>query len=61
MVFDECYRVLKPGREAWIYDGCPEVFKTRTDRRKMSKQYGFLVGRLGHRVSTLHGFTKEEY
>ena len=61
MVFDECYRVLKPGREAWIYDGCPEVFKTRTDRRKMSKQYGFLVGRLGHRVSTLHGFTREEY
>jgi len=61
MVFDECYRVLKPGREAWIYDGCPEVFKTRADRRKMSKQYGFLVSRLGHRVSTLHGFTREEY
>jgi len=61
MVFDECYRVLKPGGEAWIYDGCPEVFKTRADRRKMSKQYGFLVSRLGHRVSTLHGFTREEY
>ena len=61
MVFEECYRVLKAGTEAWIYDGCPEVFKTRTDRRKMSKQYGFLVGRLGHRVSTLHGFTREEY
>jgi ubiquinone/menaquinone biosynthesis C-methylase UbiE len=61
MVFEECYRVLKAGTEAWIYDGCPEVFKTRTDRRKMSKQYGFLVGRLRHRVSTLHGFTREEY
>ena len=61
MVFEECYRVLKAGTEAWIYDGCPEVFKTRADRRKMSKQYGFLVGRLGHRVSTLHGFTREEY
>jgi hypothetical protein len=27
----------------------------------MSKKYGFLVGRLGRRVSTLHGFTREEY
>ena len=61
MVFDECYRVLKPGSEAWIYDGCPEVFETRADRRRLNKQYGFLVGRLGHRVSTLHGFTREEY
>jgi len=61
MVFDECYRVLKTGKEAWIYDGCPEVFSTRADRTKMSKRYGFLVGRLGHRISTLHGFTREEY
>ena len=61
MVFDECYRVLKTGREAWIYDGCPEVFNNRADRRKMNEKYGFLVGRLGHRVSTLHDFTREEY
>jgi ubiquinone/menaquinone biosynthesis C-methylase UbiE len=61
MVFDECYRVLKTGKEAWIYDGCPEVFNNRADRRKMSKKYGFLVGRLGHGVSTLHGFSLEEY
>ena len=61
IVFDECYRVLKTGREAWIYDGCPEVFNNRADRRKMSKRYGFLVGRLGHGVSTLHGFSLEEY
>jgi ubiquinone/menaquinone biosynthesis C-methylase UbiE len=61
LVFDECYRVLKAGKEAWIYDGCPEVFKNRADRRKMSKQYGFLVGRLGRGVSTLHGFSLEEY
>lgn len=60
-VFDECYRVLKPGGEAWIYDGCPEVFKARADRRKMSRKYGFLVGRLGRGVSTLHGFSLEEY
>jgi ubiquinone/menaquinone biosynthesis C-methylase UbiE len=61
MIFDECYRVLKTGREAWIYDGCPEVFKTPDDRRKMIKRYGFLVGRLGRGVSTLHGFSLEEY
>jgi len=61
LIFDECYRVLKPGREAWIYDGCPEVFKNRADRRKVSKKYGFLVGRLGRGVSTLHGFSMEEY
>jgi len=61
MVFDECYRVLKAGREAWIYDGCPEVFNNRADRTKMSEKYGFLVGRLGHRVSTLHGFSWIEY
>jgi len=60
-VFDECYRVLKTGMEAWIYDGCPEVFKTPANRRKMSKKYGFLVGRLGRGVSTLHGFSLEEY
>lgn len=61
LVFDECYRVLKPGQEAWIYDGCPEVFGTPADRRKAKKEYGFLIGRLGYRVSTLHGFSREEY
>ncbi len=61
MVFDECYRVLKPGKEAWIYDGCPEVFSNRADRRKVNEEYGFLVCRLGPRVSELHGFTREEY
>jgi len=61
LVFDECYRVLKTGGEAWIYDGCPQVFRDPADRRKLTKEYGFLIGRLGYRVSTLHGFSKEEY
>jgi len=61
LVFDECYRVLKTGKEAWIYDGCPEIFNNPADRRKVNKEYGFLIGRLGYRVSTLHGFTREEY
>jgi ubiquinone/menaquinone biosynthesis C-methylase UbiE len=61
MVFDECYRVLKTDREAWIYDGCPEVFSNRADRRKVNEKYGFLVSRLGRRTSMLHGFSREEY
>lgn len=61
LVFEECHRVLKAGGEAWIYDGYPEVFRTPADRRKLNKEYGFLIGRLGYRVSTLHGFSREEY
>lgn len=61
LVFEECYRVLKAGGEAWIYDGCPEVFSNPANRRRLSNEYGFLIGRLGYRVSTLHGFTREEY
>jgi ubiquinone/menaquinone biosynthesis C-methylase UbiE len=61
LVFDECHRVLKTGGEAWVYDGCPEVFSTPADRRKLNKEYGFLIGRLGYRVSALHGFSREEY
>jgi len=60
-VFDECYRVLKTGQEAWIYDGCPGVFSNQANRRKLNEEYGFLVGKLGPTVSKLHGFTREEY
>ena len=61
LVFDECYRVLKTGGEAWIYDGCPDIFSEPANRRKLNKEYGFLISRLGYRVSTLHGFSREEY
>jgi len=61
LVFDECYRVIKTGGEAWIYDGCPDVFSNPANGRKLNKEYGFLIGRLGYRVSTLHGFSREEY
>ena len=61
LIFDECYRVLKTGQEAWIYDGCPEVFHNQADRKRLNAEYGFFVGRLGPRVSTIHGFTREEY
>ena len=60
-VFEECYRVLRTGAEAWIYDGCPEVFKSPADRRRLRREYGFLVGHFGPTVSAIHGFTREEY
>jgi hypothetical protein len=58
-VFDECCRVLKVGKEAWIYDGCPDVFKDQADR--IRREYGFLVYRIGAKVAELHGFAREEY
>jgi ubiquinone/menaquinone biosynthesis C-methylase UbiE len=61
LVFEECHRVLKTGGEAWIYDGCPEIFTNPANRRRLNREYGFLIGRLGYRVSTLHGFSREEY
>jgi ubiquinone/menaquinone biosynthesis C-methylase UbiE len=59
LVFDECYRVLKTGKEAWIYDGYPDALKGQTDR--VRREYGFLLYRIGARISGLHGFTGEEY
>lgn len=61
LVFEECYRVLKTGGEAWIYDGCPEVFKNPADRKRLGQEYGFFVRHLGSIVSAIHGFAREEY
>jgi ubiquinone/menaquinone biosynthesis C-methylase UbiE len=61
LVFEECYRVLKAGGEAWIYDGCPEVFKSPADRRRLGREYGFLVRHLGSMISAIHGFSRKEY
>jgi ubiquinone/menaquinone biosynthesis C-methylase UbiE len=58
-VFDECYRVLKTGKEAWIYDGCPDAHKGQAGR--IRSEYGFLLYRIGAKVAGLHGFTREEY
>jgi ubiquinone/menaquinone biosynthesis C-methylase UbiE len=60
-VFDECYRVLKTGKEVWTYDGCPDVFKDQAARRRVRKEYGFLVYQFGRRVADIHGFTRREY
>ena len=61
LVLNECYRVLKTGQEAWIYDWCPDVFHNPADARKLNEEYGFFVRRLGPIVSALHGFTIKEY
>jgi ubiquinone/menaquinone biosynthesis C-methylase UbiE len=58
-VFDECYRVLRSGKEAWIYDGCPDVLKEEV--HKIKKEYGFLRYRILIKVLAVHGFTSEEY
>lgn len=61
LVFEECYRILKAGGEAWIFDGCPEVFEDKADRRRLGREYGFLVGHFGHTVSAIHGAARQEY
>ncbi|UCD53962.1 MAG: methyltransferase domain-containing protein [Dehalococcoidia bacterium] len=58
-VFDECYRVLKNGKEAWIYDGCPDIPGEALG--KLARKYGFFRSRLLRRLQTIHGFRKEEY
>ncbi len=57
--FDECYRVLKSGKEAWIYDPCPDALKDGADEAK--REYGFWGYRLFTKITELHGFTGEEY
>jgi len=50
-VFDECYRVLKNDREAWIYDGCADS----------ARQYGFPRSFILRKILEAHGFTLAEY
>jgi ubiquinone/menaquinone biosynthesis C-methylase UbiE len=58
-IFDECYRVLKSGKEAWIYDGCPDIPRDEADRLK--KEYGPLRYRVLVNLLHFHGFSKQEY
>ena len=58
-VFNECHRVLKIGKEAWIYDGCPDLPKEESDRIK--KEYGFLGYLFSTQITKLYGFTLKEY
>ena len=58
-IFDECYRVLKRGKEAWIYDGCSDALKVGADKAR--KEYGLLSYMILTKLTELHGFTNEEY
>lgn len=58
-VFDECYRVLKIGKEAWIYDGCPDA--VQEDIVRIKKKYGVMRYRILVKIAELHGFFKDEY
>ncbi len=58
-VFNECYRVLKNGKEAWIYDGCPDIPKEEAG--KVVKKYGFWRYQVLRRLVRIHGFTRDEY
>ena len=58
-VFDECYRVLKRGKEAWIYDGCSGVPKEQAGQT--IRGYGLLRYKILSQLQKLHGFTEEEY
>ena len=58
-VFNECHRVLKQSKEAWIFDGCPDAVKE--EATKIKKENGFLGYRISVKIAELHGFFKEEY
>jgi ubiquinone/menaquinone biosynthesis C-methylase UbiE len=58
-VFNESYRVLKKGGEAWIYDPCPDALKDDVDKAK--KEHGALGYRFLIKITQLHGFDREEY
>jgi ubiquinone/menaquinone biosynthesis C-methylase UbiE len=58
-VFDECYRVLKNGKEAWIYDPCCDALRYEVGKAK--KEYGFVQYQIMTKITQLHGFTRQEY
>jgi len=58
-VLNECYRVLKNGNEAWIYDGCPDALEEEVD--KLIKKYSPLRRWILRRLMAIHGFRKQEY
>lgn len=58
-VFDECYRVLKPGAEGWIFDGYTDFAKGQAEKYKA--EYGLLRYKSLSTVLKFHGFSEVEY
>jgi SAM-dependent methyltransferase len=60
-IFDEIFRVLKPGCEAWIYDGYGNA-SDEDINSQMNKFLGFLpTPWLARKVLAIHGYTQREY
>jgi len=58
-VLNEIHRVLKPGREAWIYDLRKDA--PAEDVERLKERYGTFIGRLIYRAVTVHSaVTREE-
>ena len=58
-VFNECYRILKPDNEAWIYDGCSNPPKKEI--LKLKRQYGIFKYLVVSQIQNAHGFPWEIY
>jgi ubiquinone/menaquinone biosynthesis C-methylase UbiE len=59
-VFNEIHRLLKPGCEAWIYDGLAEA-PIKAIRKWMQPFPGFPPARLLRLVFKTHGFGEADY
>jgi SAM-dependent methyltransferase len=60
-VFDEIYRCLRPGAEAWIYDGYGDVSDADIERGFRRLGGWFPPRWLARRILRIHGFTQTEY
>ncbi|HIH36400.1 MAG TPA: class I SAM-dependent methyltransferase [Methanocellales archaeon] len=58
-IFDECFRVLKEGKEGWILDGCSDFSKNQAN--SLISEHGFLRYKALSIAVKLHGFSNEEY
>jgi ubiquinone/menaquinone biosynthesis C-methylase UbiE len=58
-VFNECFRVLKPDSEAWIYDGCSNPPKDEI--LKLKRQYGAFKYHIVSQIQKAHGFPWKIY
>ena len=58
-IFDECFRVLKEGKEGWIFDGYSDFPKNQADN--LISEHGFLHYKILSIALKFHGFSREEY
>jgi len=58
-IFNECYRILKPDHEAWIYDGCSNPPKYEV--LKLKRQYGIFKYIIISKIQKAHGFPWKIY